>query len=67
MRQRLYEWHLKLARAFLMLTPQQNLALELWQEQCPQSGADEWPGWVAIIGERPKARPSIAFRRERTA
>jgi hypothetical protein len=35
LRQQLYEWHLRLARAFLDLTPEQNVSFEVWQERYP--------------------------------
>ena len=51
MRQRLYEWHLRLAHAFLNLTPEENFRFAVWQEQFPQRGGYEWPWeWAAIIG-----------------
>jgi hypothetical protein len=67
MRERLYQWHLRLARASLVLTPEESSLLDRWQGRFPQAGADEWPGWTAIIGERPTPKPTLAFRRERSA
>lgn len=67
MRQRLYEWHLKLARAFGSLSADELADFEGWQDAFPSRPDDEWPGWAAIIGERPRPRPVLAFQRERTA
>lgn len=52
-RERLYQWHLRLTQAFLALTPQQEAEFESWQDESPRSSAEEWPGWIPIIGKRP--------------
>lgn len=67
MRQRLYEWHLRLARAFGSLTPEQIADFEGWQDAWPRLPDDDWPGWAEIIGERPQAKPVLAFEKSRTA
>jgi hypothetical protein len=67
LRQRLYEWHLRLAHAFLELTPEENFRFAVWQEQFPQRGGYEWPGWAAIIGPRPEPKPVLIFSREKSA
>src|ERR1700677_4055582 len=37
-RQRLYGWHLRLARAFLTLSPDQEARFQAWQSESPRSG-----------------------------
>jgi hypothetical protein len=63
----LYEWHLRLAGAFIALSRQEEREFDAWQQQFPQASADEWPGWPSLIGERPRSRPALVFSREKSA
>ena len=67
MRERLYQWHLRLARAFSVLTNEEQNRLAAWREEFPMLPDCDWPEWPQIIGEPPASKPVLAFQRERSA
>jgi hypothetical protein len=68
LRNELYEWHLRLANAFSDLTPEELEALQLWRDGGDFRPDWAWPGWIQIIGERPRYQPRlVAFPSERSA
>lgn len=58
LRDRLYDWHVRLAHAFVSMSAEEVAAVDAWHSQTGLSDA-EWPGWPSRIGPRPRLQPEI--------
>jgi len=55
-RDRLYQWDLALAHAWRDLSPAQLADFEAWREAHREGSDANWPGWLQILGPRPRLR-----------
>ena len=53
-RDRLHSWDLNLAYAFRELSATQRVLFDAWRERHPEGSDADWPGWIQILGPRPR-------------
>jgi hypothetical protein len=66
LRDRLYEWHLRVAESLIAMSPLEIAVLDAWRESHPGKSDADWPELLAIVGPRPMSAPVVKLT-ERSA